>query len=366
MSDTSTLCNKSTLSPAATQTYPVYGMIQRSLHWLIALTIFGLIGTAWLEDAAEWAGFAEDDIWRLHAQIGYALIASLAARFVWGILGPKHARWSDMWHPGTWAAAWRTRRLPHGQRVGHDPIASLTYLALYFVLAGVALTGLVLAAVELNMGPLAGALSEGSGHGPAEDIHEMGATMILGFFVIHMAGMGLYRIRHRVPVFGAMWHGRQTRKVDTASPTPSARGHKADALVGLVFLLGASLVAIPAIADEPADFLARYAAEAAKEDAGFAGFDASRGRALYSAQRVNARDRLTSCAECHSADPQAPGRTRAGKAITALSPLADPARFTDPAQVEKWFGRNCTDVLDRVCTATEKGDVLTFLLGGRP
>ena len=32
------------------------------------------------------------------------------------------------------------------------------------------------------------------------------------------------------------------------------------------------------------------------------------------------------------------------------------------AKVEKWFKRNCNDVLGRVCTPLEKGDVLSYLL----
>ena len=43
----------------------------------------------------------------------------------------------------------------------------------------------------------------------------------------------------------------------------------------------------------------------------------------------------------------------------AVSKTAD--RFTDPEKVAKWFLRNCTTVLGRECTATEKGDVITFL-----
>ena len=31
-------------------------------------------------------------------------------------------------------------------------------------------------------------------------------------------------------------------------------------------------------------------------------------------------------------------------------------------KVAKWFKRNCNDVLDRECTAQEKGDVLSYLL----
>jgi cytochrome b len=347
------------LAPA--RAYRVYDILQRVLHWTIAATIAGLAGTAALEDAAEWAGFSEDALWRIHSGVGYALIVALVLRVVWGIVGPRHARWSDMWHPDAWATAWRKRRLPQRPRLGHDPMASLAYLALYLVLGAMALTGLGLAAVELRMGPLVGWVGEGAGHGPLEEIHEIGATMILGFVAVHLVGMALYRLRHRVPVFGAMWHGRQVRRGDVATEAPKHDG-KTRVVLGLAILLGAAGTAASAVAEEPADFLARYAVEAAHENRAFDRFDASRGRDLYQTSRINARGRNTSCAECHTPDPKAPGRTRAGKAIDALSPLADRRRFTDSAKVEKWFDRNCKDVLDRPCTATEKGDLLTFLL----
>jgi hypothetical protein len=45
-----------------------------------------------------------------------------------------------------------------------------------------------------------------------------------------------------------------------------------------------------------------------------------------------------------------------------MAPAANAERFTDTAKVEKWFKRNCNDVLDRACTPQEKGDVITYLL----
>jgi len=42
---------------------------------------------------------------------------------------------------------------------------------------------------------------------------------------------------------------------------------------------------------------------------------------------------------------------------------ANPARFTDPGEVEKHFARDCKNVLERACTAEEKGDFVTFLSG---
>ena len=45
-----------------------------------------------------------------------------------------------------------------------------------------------------------------------------------------------------------------------------------------------------------------------------------------------------------------------------MAASANPKRFTDAIEVEKWFKRNCGDVLGRECTAIEKGDVLAYLL----
>ena len=70
-----------------------------------------------------------------------------------------------------------------------------------------------------------------------------------------------------------------------------------------------------------------------------------------------------SCASCHGALPTRAGRHAAtGKPIAALAPAFNAERFTDGAKVEKWFRRNCNDVVGRECTAGEKADVLAWLL----
>lgn len=70
-----------------------------------------------------------------------------------------------------------------------------------------------------------------------------------------------------------------------------------------------------------------------------------------------------SCASCHENPPNHDTKhIVTGKVIKPLSPNANPERFTDQAKVEKWFKRNCNDVLGRECTAQEKGDVLSWLM----
>lgn len=70
-----------------------------------------------------------------------------------------------------------------------------------------------------------------------------------------------------------------------------------------------------------------------------------------------------SCASCHNSQPTTSGKhASTGKSISALAPAFNPERFTDTAKTEKWFRRNCKDVLARECTAGEKADVLAWLL----
>jgi hypothetical protein len=55
-----------------------------------------------------------------------------------------------------------------------------------------------------------------------------------------------------------------------------------------------------------------------------------------------------------------------GKPITPLAPAFNALRFVDEAKTEKWFRRNCNDVVGRECTATEKADVLAWLMTLKP
>jgi hypothetical protein len=70
-----------------------------------------------------------------------------------------------------------------------------------------------------------------------------------------------------------------------------------------------------------------------------------------------------SCASCHENPPNhSTKHIVTGKVIKPLTPNSNPERFVDQAKVDKWFKRNCNDVLARECTAQEKADVLSWLL----
>ena len=117
-----------------------------------------------------------------------------------------------------------------------------------------------------------------------------------------------------------------------------------------VLLLFASLQAMAAT---PAELLAGYVAQAGQSAS------AAKGEVFFKASH----GQEWQCTSCHGKSPTVGGlHASTDKTIEPLAPAANAKRFTDSAKVEKWFRRNCKDVLARECTAAEKADVLAWLM----
>jgi len=125
----------------------------------------------------------------------------------------------------------------------------------------------------------------------------------------------------------------------------------------LSFIVAALALAGAAHAATPSEQLAGYTA-AAKTAA-----DPQRGQKLFTT--IGSKE--WSCSSCHGATPTGTGKhASTGKAIQPLAPAANAERFADPAKTEKWFRRNCNDVLGRECSPGEKADVLAWLMTLKP
>ena len=114
----------------------------------------------------------------------------------------------------------------------------------------------------------------------------------------------------------------------------------------------------------PAELMKGYSAEARSQQAGFTP-SVQRGAAFY-ARAFGVSAKMPACTSCHTDDPAKVGRhVVTDKPIKPLAPSANPERFTDLVKADKWFGRNCKEVVGRDCTAAEKADFVAFLTGGR-
>ena len=120
-------------------------------------------------------------------------------------------------------------------------------------------------------------------------------------------------------------------------------------------LAGAMLIATLAAAAQaatPAELQAAYGAVAATTA------NPQRGEQLFTSRH----GREWSCSSCHGAVPTQAGKHAAtGKSIAPLAPAFNPERLVDAAKTEKWFRRNCNDVMGRECSPAEKADVISWL-----
>lgn len=126
----------------------------------------------------------------------------------------------------------------------------------------------------------------------------------------------------------------------------------------------AAFIALSAQAATPADLLAAARDEARRAQADFVPSPA-RGETFFHREFGQSK-RMPACASCHTDDPRRPGRhVVTDKPIAPLAPNANGERFTSAAKTEKWFRRNCTEVVGRECSAAEKADLIAYLEGVR-
>jgi len=88
----------------------------------------------------------------------------------------------------------------------------------------------------------------------------------------------------------------------------------------------------------------------------------TRGEKLFRG-KFSAGKSAESCTACHGDDPKVPGQHfKTHKSIDPIAPAAQHDRFADAAKVEKWFKRNCPEVLGRACNAQEKADFAAYMI----
>jgi cytochrome b len=187
----------------------VYDPALRLIHLWNGLAILFLMITIWISDLFD-KGVGEDTLWQIHIFIGYALVVGIVARLAWGLVGPRHARYSDMWHPAAWWNAVRHFNLTTKPRFGHNTLASAVYLLVYLLLIAMAVSGLGLAAIEHSMGPFNSWFGDMTWlEDLFEEPHEIIYYLLMGFVVIHIAALIWHEYKDKTPVAQAMVTGYQ-------------------------------------------------------------------------------------------------------------------------------------------------------------
>lgn len=171
------------MSPA---TVRVWDPLVRIFHWsLVGVFAFAfLTGDEW--DTA-------------HETAGYVAAGLVAFRILWGLVGPRRARFTDFVRgPGHTAAYLRDVATLRARRhLGHNPAGGAMVVALLAAVAGIATTGFMMTTdvwwgVEW-----------------VEETHEALVYATLGLIALHVGGVVLASIEHRENLVRSMLTGRK-------------------------------------------------------------------------------------------------------------------------------------------------------------
>ncbi len=183
----------------------VWDLPTRLFHWLLVAAVVGLVITGNL--GGNWMTW--------HQRLGYAVLALLVFRLLWGLVG---GRWSRFRHfvrgPGAVLDYLRGRGRPHDE-VGHSPLGALSVLAMLAVLAVQVGTGLISDDEIAFVGPLARFVASDTAYAATAFHKSWGKLLVLGLIALHIAAIAYYRLRRGKSLLPAMLHGDKPLPPDT-------------------------------------------------------------------------------------------------------------------------------------------------------
>lgn len=175
----------------------VWDPFVRFFHWSVVVAF----ATAYL---------TEGDWMLPHAWAGYYIAILIGLRLIWGLVGSRHARFSDfIKSPSTTKAYLKDISRGRAKRyLGHNPAGAAMVVALLLSLMGTVFFGMALYGVG-GEGPFAGTLFSAMPESIVESLHEFLANVTVFLIVLHVGGVLLASISHGENLVKAMWHGKK-------------------------------------------------------------------------------------------------------------------------------------------------------------
>lgn len=174
----------------------IWDLPTRLFHWSLAAAISGALITPHLGDTAmPW-----------HFRCGYAALTLVLFRLMWGVVGTRHARFTQFVKgPGAIVAYLRGKPAPaSSSSAGHNPLGALSVLAMLAIVLAQAGSGLFSNDDISSEGPLVAlidkALSDQISHWHAH----ITPKMIYALMGLHVLAVFGYLLLKRVNLIGPM------------------------------------------------------------------------------------------------------------------------------------------------------------------
>ena len=204
-------------------TVRIWDLPTRLFHWSLAVAVVGSVASAKLGGNAM--------VW--HFRCGYAVLALLLFRLVWGWVGGRWSRFSAfLYTPAHLLRYLRgTSDHPH-DAVAHSPLGALSVFGLLAVLALQVGTGLFSDDEIFASGPLTRFVSNDT-VGQATGYHsDVGQYLVLALVALHLLAIAFYALVKKQSLVRPMLLGDKL----LPTPAPAARDDTATRLGALAVL----------------------------------------------------------------------------------------------------------------------------------
>ncbi|MBX3621535.1 MAG: cytochrome b/b6 domain-containing protein [Rhizobacter sp.] len=200
--------------PPALRRIRVWDLPTRLFHWLLAGCVIASVVSAKVGGNAM--------VW--HFRLGYAILALLAFRVLWGLMGGHWSRFARfVYSPATLLRYLRGQaRADEFLDVGHTPTGALSVFALLGVLAVQVVTGLVADDEIANTGPLIKYVSSATSSLATGWHKHYGQWLVIGLAVLHVAAVVFYLMKKRQNLVTPMLSGDKHLPEGTPASTDSA------------------------------------------------------------------------------------------------------------------------------------------------
>jgi cytochrome b len=185
---------------ASSASTPVWDLPVRLFHWVLVILVLSQAGTALVGGNAM----------EYHALGGYAILALVFFRILWGFVGGTHARFGDFVR-GPVRVMRYSRSLFGGapeEHLGHNPLGGWSVLLMLASLLTQALSGLFADDEVLTQGPLAKHVSD-EVSSLATQIHDVNALMLLALIGLHVAAVLFYLLAKKDDLIKPMITGQK-------------------------------------------------------------------------------------------------------------------------------------------------------------
>ena len=154
-----------------------------------------------------------------HFYLGYTILGLMLFRFIWGFIGPAPIRFRALiYRPGhTWHYLKKVgSRSPSGSP-GHNPLGSLSVIALLLSTTFQAVTGLFIESDDFfESGPLAGYISD-TAIKQLNGWHHLNAKILLVLVGLHLCAIFFYLLWKKENLIKPMVTGWKWVKISKAS-----------------------------------------------------------------------------------------------------------------------------------------------------